>query len=577
MEKIKRIKNLIFFVFAIILFIISPATARAASLYFSPSAGSYEVGKTFSVNVYISSADQAINAVSGAISFPQNKLEVVSLSKNSSIIAFWVVGPSFSNSAGAVNFEGITLNPGFTGVAGEIIKVNFKVKAAGFAPLVFSSGSVLANDGQGTNILTGLGNASFSLGNAGPAAPKAITPSEIINAPIAPEISSPTHSDPNKWYAQKEAKFNWLLSSEITGARLLVGRIPNAIPIVTYIPAISSKKLNSFSDGIWYFSVRLLNDAGWGAISRFRFQIDTKKPENFKITEIKRNDLTNPKAKFIFDADDKTSGIDHYKIQIDDGPIQTWRNENSGIFETPALNFGRHTLIAKAVDKAGNSLANSAEFITKALLPPTITSYPKEIQSDGILIVKGITYSNAKVIFWLQKGKEKAKSQVIKSDNNGSFTFIAENKLKEGVYALRAEVIDKRGAKSVPSEKIIIVARQAGFLKIGSQAVNLLAIIVPLIALIILLLFLIWYSWHKFSSFRKRARKETKEAEQMLHKEIKMLKNNIKDQIKLLEKTKSKRELTREENKIIKQMKSDLDSAEKLIRREIKDIEKEIE
>lgn len=141
--------------------LVSPIMAQAATLYLSPSSGEYSVGKTFSVNVYVSSADQAMNAASGAISFPQDKLEVTSLSKTGSILTLWVQEPSFSNSAGTVNFEGIVFNPGFIGVGGKVITINFKVKAAGAIPLNFSSGSILANDGKGTNILENLGSAQL--------------------------------------------------------------------------------------------------------------------------------------------------------------------------------------------------------------------------------------------------------------------------------------------------------------------------------------------------------------------------------------------------------------------------------
>lgn len=140
-----------------------PGVARAASLYLSPSTGSYNVGKTFSVSVYVSSADEAMNAASGVISFPSDKLEVISLSKSGSIFSLWVQEPSFSNIFGTINFEGIVLNPGFTGARGKIISVNFRAKAAGSASLNFSSGSVLANDGKGTNILTDMRGGTYTL------------------------------------------------------------------------------------------------------------------------------------------------------------------------------------------------------------------------------------------------------------------------------------------------------------------------------------------------------------------------------------------------------------------------------
>src|SRR3989344_4849624 len=102
-------------IFSVALFVFAPVLAHAATLGFSPSSGSYTVGSVVTANIYVSSADQAMNAASGAISFPSDKLEVTSLSKTGSIFTLWVQEPSFSNSAGTVNFEGIALNPGFTG------------------------------------------------------------------------------------------------------------------------------------------------------------------------------------------------------------------------------------------------------------------------------------------------------------------------------------------------------------------------------------------------------------------------------------------------------------------------------
>ena len=71
-------------------------------------------------------------------------------------------------------------------------------------------------------------------------------------------------------------------------------------------------------------------------------------------------------------------------------------------------------------------------------------------------------------------------------------------------------------------------------------------------------------------------RKEVKEAELALHKAIYTLKEDIAEQVKMLEHTRSKRQLTEEEDKIIKQLKKDLDDTEKFVKKEIKDIEREV-
>src|SRR3989344_7735403 len=196
----KHTKILVFIGLVFVFFSVCGA-AKAATLYFSPSSGTQAVGTTFSVGVYVSSADQAMNAASGVISFPSDKLTVESISKSGSIFSLWVQEPSFSNppagGQGTVNFEGIVLNPGYAGNSGKILNITFKAKAAGVANVSFSSGSVLANDGNGTNILTEFIGASFSLGIAGLGVPEAVTPQEIPGAPLAPKIKSPTHPDPN--------------------------------------------------------------------------------------------------------------------------------------------------------------------------------------------------------------------------------------------------------------------------------------------------------------------------------------------------------------------------------------------
>lgn len=569
-SKMKNAKiSLLFFSFLLAFFTLGLSIANAASLNFSPTSGTYQVGQVFPVEIRTSSADQSMNATEGVITFPQDKLEVVSLSKSNSIINLWVQEPSFSNAEGTMNFEGIVLNPGYKGAGGRIITVNFRGKAVGSAPLAFSSASVLANDGLGTNILETIGTAQFNLAAAGIAPPEAIS-----GIPAAPQISSPTHPDPNKWYAKEDSKFTWQIPSGITGARALLDRNADSTPYVAYGPTVSEKEFEDLADGIWYFHFQLRNASGWGEISHFRFQIDTTKPDFLKITEVPRPDLTDPKAKFILEAEDSTSGIDHYEIQADGGESKVWLDDGTHTYPTPVVQSGKHILIVKAVDKAGNFLTESAEFIVEPLLPPEITEYPRELTAGEILTIEGVTYPNVKVTLWVQREEGEVRAQVGKSDNQGNFSFLDSEKLKEGIYKAWAEVEDDRGAKSGPSEKVSILVRQSTFWKIGSFMIAVLSIIIPLIALLIVLIVLLFYTWRKISRLKRKIKKEVREAESSLHTAFDLLKEDIQKHIELLEKIKSKRELTQEEKKIITQLKKDLDAAEKLIRKEIEDIER---
>ncbi|MSU60306.1 MAG: hypothetical protein EXS52_00105 [Candidatus Staskawiczbacteria bacterium] len=553
-----------------------PFAAEAANLYFSPSSGSYVVGGSLSVNINVSSADQSMNAVSGVVSFPQDKLEVASISKTGSVCNLWVQEPSFSNTYGTINFECIVLNPGFTGSLGKIIGVNFRSKSQGGTALSFSSGSVLANDGNGTSILTNSSSANFFFSD-----PDNTETPPVVNPPStgvlsAPEISSPTHPNQSKWYALNKAQFSWQLPPGTKSIRLLFDRLAGAIPTIEYVPPVSSKEISDIADGIYYFHARTKSVDGWSSVSHFKFQIDTKDPDYFTINEIRRKDLTNPKAKFNFDANDSLSGIDRYEISIDGKDAQTWQDDGTHIFETYPLDPGNHTLSVTVFDRAGNLLTSTSDFIVSPLSKVVITEYPKQLNNKETLIIGGTGPQGSRTVLFMQKEGDEIIQYETQSVKGGSFVFSINDEFKEGSYKVWAQAIDGRGAKSNPSEKVVIVVQRPIFFKIGSLAISFLAILILIVVLVFLLLFLVFWLKHRLSLFRKTLKKEVREAEVVVRKAFDLLENNMRSQVRLLEKTKNKRELTQEESKIVKQMKKDLDSAEKFINKEIEDIKDEI-
>ena len=138
------------------------ASAGGASLYVSPSCGSYTVGDTFHVSINVYTGGALINATEGVLNFTADSLKVESISKDGSILALWTEEPSYSNRDGEVRFSGGLPHPGYTGSQGTILDVVFKVKDSGIAALDFGDAKVLASDGNGTDILSGTGGASYT-------------------------------------------------------------------------------------------------------------------------------------------------------------------------------------------------------------------------------------------------------------------------------------------------------------------------------------------------------------------------------------------------------------------------------
>jgi len=352
---------------------------------------------------------------------------------------------------------------------------------------------------------------------------------------------------------------------------------------VVYAPVISEKEITNLDDGIWYFHVQFRNANGWGEVSHFRFQVDTQPPEPFAIKFTDDTKTENPQPTVIFNTKDSLSGVDYYKIKIGEGEFLSIATEEmkKDPYALPLQTPGKRSILIQAFDKADNYTTATEEFEILSIETPSIIEYSKKLQDGETLIIKGETkYPDVQINLWLQYEKDDPKDYSVKSDQDGKFTFIIGDKLSSGVYTAWVEVIDAGGARSNSSKKVTILVGQSTFLKISSRAVGLLAVIIPLVVLIFTLLFIIWYGWHKFRLFRKKLekiRKEVHEAETALHKAFDLLKEDVYEQIKLLEKTRNKRQLTEEEEKIIKQLKKNLDDTEKFVRKEMEDIKKETE
>lgn len=177
----KNNKKVHFSLWAIVLFFV-PLVVSAANLSLSPSNGNYEVGDRIQLRVLLSS-DVSVNAVSGVLATPSEYFVVESVSKNASVLNFWVTEPTFSKSSGVVRFEGVALN-GFSGSSGTIVTVTLKAVKAGSASVQFQTGQILANDGQGTDVTGSLSRGTYTvvepIVKPKPPAPEKVLPVENV-------------------------------------------------------------------------------------------------------------------------------------------------------------------------------------------------------------------------------------------------------------------------------------------------------------------------------------------------------------------------------------------------------------
>jgi hypothetical protein len=556
--------------FVMLAFLI-PQGAQAATLSLSPDTGVYTVGGTFSARIIVNTQGKPINAAEGSLTFNPRELQVLSVSKAGSIFNLWTSEPSFS--AGTVSFSGGSPS-GYTGAGGTVATVIFKTLAAGTLNVRFGSGSVLAADGQGTNVLgnmTGGAYTTSAASNSPP--PEYVAPA---NTPAAPVITSSTHPDPNAWYTASTAHLSWKLPSDVTAVRALLDTKTGTVPNVVYDTPVSEKEIKDLS-GVNYFHLQFKNKEGWGRVAQYRLAVDASKPESFTMT-VADATSTSPKKHIFFDAKDSISGIASYTVQIDSGEKKKWVDEQkNGLFELPLLGAGDHTIVADAFDAAGNMLEASLTLTIEAFEAPKFTDYPAEISASLIPVVKGSTRPNAKVYLTQNTAGSVTdatkREYTLAADSQGTFVFVPEARLVPGVYELSARAVDQNGAESRVSDTVRIAVQESSLTRTGNALVGILSVAIPLIALIVLLALLLIYTMHYFRKLRARLRKEITEAEQSLAEEFGTIINGLNQRVEDLKAGKGGK-ASRAESQLLNTIARELESAEARVKKEVDDIER---
>ncbi|MDX1608068.1 MAG: cohesin domain-containing protein [Candidatus Spechtbacterales bacterium] len=546
--------------------------ASEPSMFLTPSTGVYVSGDTFSVDVVLDTDTEKITAAEGTISFDTEYLSATDISYNDSIFDSWIIEPEASNITGKINFAGTTTNS-LAIDEQEVLTVKFKVLQEGTTKVRFASGAMLAGNEEKTNIVSSLISGSYTLtSQVNEFAPEP----EYIPAtgtPSAPVVSSSTHPNEDKWYSGKGVELFWSVPSDVIAVRMLMNQRPTSIPTVYYPYPIKEKGFTNLDEGVWYFHLQLRNIYGWGGVAHFKVNIDSEKPTHFTLNELDRTDPTDPRAKFIFDSFDTTSGISKYEVQISGQEVEDWHEEGNQIHKTPPLEPGNYTLVAKAIDAAGNYIVDAVDFEILPISPPVFKEFPEVIRSGDPLVLKGDAKPNSDISIWIKEENSEAEKYRVFSSETGAFTFVAPETPQEGVYEVWASVTDSRGASSNNSDIKTFAVRPPTLLYLGSLANQAMSTIIPLTALLFLLVALVYYMHHKFTLFRASLQKEVEEAEIAVHKAFYTLKKEADRNLKLLETVKDKRGLTKEELAVMDGLKGNLSKVERIIEKEVEDIE----
>jgi hypothetical protein len=555
-------------------FIFSASVAFAATLSISPNTGVYNSNGTFTVRVNVNSGGQSINAAEGTLSFNPRELSVVSVTRASSIFNLWIAEPTFSNSAGTINFSGGS-PAGFTGSSGNIMSITFRAIGSGAPRVSFSNGSVLANDGRGSNVLTSMGGGTYTIQAATTAPAQEVIVEYVApaNTPGAPTITSGTHSDPSTWHTNKTATLNWTVPAGVTGVRTLLNSSPSSVPTRVYETPISTITLSDLDEGVSYFHLQFRNEDGWGRVSSYRLAVDSTQPSKIDITQPEDADFTNPDQKLQVVVEDDGSQVKRFMVRVDNNEaFEIVRENDTDTLSIPALSPGYHTIIIEAFDEANNSIVGTYSLTILSFEKPTFTEYPTEINEEVIPVFKGMTRPDAKVIVTVTKLGSEPNTFEVQSNELGEFTYIPEGRFSSGVYEFTATAVDQFGAQSDVSDTIRVAVQQPGFIRVGSFIVSVLSVIIPLVALAAVLIVGSWYLLAYLRRFRSKVRVESIEALDILRREFTNLQQELVHQESLLTSARKTKKLTKAETEMIQVINAALQASQAKVEKEIIDV-----
>lgn len=358
--------------FAFTLLVAMPFSAVAATMSVSPGTASVKAGDIVTVRLIANTQGTAINQGEGTLRFPTDMLDVVGTSKSGSIFTLWVEEPGYSNTSGTVSFDGGLPTPGYTGSAGTILSITFHAKKAGTATLTLTDTALRANDGMGTDVLTGSSGGTITIAATVVAPTPTPTPAPVTTAPVTggggtgaiSALTSPTHSDSDAWYQNPNPLLTWDVPKGASAVQTILDTSATALPSVNYQPAIVEKRIADLTDGVWYFNIRAKNVSGWGPVASYKLQIDTEAPTLSPNILLDYDEARRELLISGVSAEDTTSGIDHYTLTIDDGEPVVLSVEDlaSGSYHYPYGKAGIHSMVLTAFDKAGNHTEAAGSF-----------------------------------------------------------------------------------------------------------------------------------------------------------------------------------------------------------------------
>jgi len=341
----------VFFILIILIIsfgVTSGVKAEGASLYISPQTGTFFIGSTFDISIFVNTGGNNVNAVKVDLKFDQRKLQIASPTAGRSFISVWISQPTFSNIEGTAVFRGGVPSPGINTSSGLVSTITFRAIQLGEAVVSVSDSSlVLLDDGKGTNVLNSVGRGVYTIS---------------IPPPEGPKVFSSTHPDQNKWYNNNSPTLSWEREEGVTDFSYSIDESFSGVPDNVSEGDHTSVSYADLEDGIWYFHIKAKKGNVWGGITHYILLIDITPPAAFTLAfepTLRSPVMTSQEPTISFITTDGLSGLSHYELKVIDLTEGLQKEaqffiEVSSPYKLPSMAAGEYEIRVRAFDLALN-------------------------------------------------------------------------------------------------------------------------------------------------------------------------------------------------------------------------------
>lgn len=477
-------------IFALLVFWVLAKSANAAVLYVAPSAKNIPIGQEFILDIKVNTESVSINAAQAMVRFPNSILTAIGVDKAGSAFNFWVEEPTISNESGTINFIGGTPN-GVSGDAIQILRIKFKASGSGAADVTLAEATVTASDGKGTNVLSrlegsraGIGGAQVALPPPVPGAPKIEAPKPVErvavvanNLPNQPQLNAPLYPDSSRWYSHLgNLVVFWDIPDDVVTVATKLDHRPNTDPDVPEKELLNGRDFGSLEEGIWYAHVQFKNNIGWGPIAHYKISLDRAAPLPFEV-KIDNAITDNPSPELRFQTNDALSGLGEIAIFVDArDPIKI--SATSTALVLPPQPPGKHRIVVRVSDKAGNAVESDLNLEILPLPSPSVDFVTKSVSRGEIIFASGKGLSGGFVDAKLNRNGAEIVTLSADVDNEGNWEISIGELLPVGRYNLTITARDNRQALSYPSDPMSIRVRSKTILSIGSLDLGVFELVI---------------------------------------------------------------------------------------------------